>query len=347
MAKRSLIELSAAEKHDEKRKKKSLKKKNISSSSSYTFLEPASYFCSCGRKIHPQNLSLPFLPAVPPLAARLISEYLEADIGYGDISGSLFSKCRGEGIIIAKENGVISGVEFALYVFYLLGLQATAYYHSGDEIHKGSTVIKVEGSVPCILAGERTALNILMRMSGIATYTSRLLKTARKKNPNIIVASTRKTTPGFSFFEKRAVRDGGGDTHRLRLDDMAMLKDNHIAAAGSIRKAVALLRKHLSFSRKIEVEAQDKEMAFEAADAGADIVMLDNFTPEETEAAYKTLKARFPAIFVEVSGGINEKNIADYAEHADIISAGSITHSYKSLDLSLEIIGKNLSLKDV
>jgi nicotinate-nucleotide pyrophosphorylase (carboxylating) len=179
-----------------------------------------------------------------------------------------------------------------------------------------------------------------MRMSGIATLTDRLIKMVREVNPAIIIAGTRKTTPGLQFFEKDAIRVGGGDTHRYRLDDLVLIKDNHLALVGSVQEAVERARSHASFTKKIEVEADSLDQAIQGAKAGADIVLLDNMSPNDVKtvlAALKDNKLR-DKVLVEVSGGINQDNIAGYAKlEVDVISTGYITHSAPSLNLSLEV----------
>jgi nicotinate-nucleotide pyrophosphorylase (carboxylating) len=272
-----------------------------------------------------------------PLAVSLVRRYLEDDIGYGDATAILFGDVEGKCVILAKEDGMLSGIEFAAMVLDEMGCSASTLARSKTNVRKGTRVLEASGPVAALLGAERTALNILMRMSGIATKTRRILEMARRTNPTIIIAGTRKTTPGFSYFEKMAIKDGGGDTHRLSLDDMAMIKDNHVAACGGVGKAVKILRKQLSFSRKIEAEAQDLEMALEAARAGADIVMLDNFTPLEARKTAIRLRKEFPGVLIEISGGITEETVARYAPHADIISMGALTHSYRSMDFSLEL----------
>lgn len=201
--------------------------------------------------------------------------------------------------------------------------------------------MEIEGDARSILTLERTVLNILMRMSGIATLTSRMVKKARKANPDIIVAGTRKTTPGLQFLEKEAIRLGGGDTHRYRLDDCVMIKDNHLSLVGDVEDAIEKARKYVSFTKKIEIEVENLKDALSAVKAGADIIMLDNMNPQEIKNILETFKTESlrEKILIEVSGGIDLNNIAEYAETGvDVVSSGYITHSAESLDLSLEII---------
>ncbi len=187
---------------------------------------------------------------------------------------------------------------------------------------------------------ERTVLNILMRMSGIATITSMMVSEAKKVNPRIIVAGTRKTTPGLQFMEKDAIRLGGGDTHRYRLDDCVLIKDNHLALVGDVKGAVEKAREYVSFTKKIEVEVENLDDAIIAANSGVDIIMLDNMNFNDIELVLAALEKKGcrDKVLIEVSGGINLNNIAEYAEtRVDIISSGYITHSATALDMSLEI----------
>ena len=201
--------------------------------------------------------------------------------------------------------------------------------------------MEIKGNARTVLSLERTALNFLMRMSGIATLTFNTLQKIREVNKNIILAGTRKTTPGLQIFEKNAVKVGGGDTHRFRLDDCVLSKDNHIAIVGSVGESVIMAKNNVSFTKKIEIEVENEKGAIDAAKAGADIIMLDNMNPDEIENVISSLESRNlrDHILIEVSGGIKPENIVEYAKtNADIISTGFITHSARSLDLSLEIL---------
>jgi nicotinate-nucleotide pyrophosphorylase (carboxylating) len=284
-----------------------------------------------------------------------ISDFLDEDIGSGDITTeALLGDEEATGVIIAKERCVMAGLEEAKLVFEQFGLQVQLLAADGQLIKRPGPVLKVSGKAHAILKGERTALNIIMRMSGVATKTRAIVEKCRPVNPNIIVACTRKTTPGFRFFEKKAVFLGGGDTHRYGLDDAILIKDNHLKVLGSVKKALEkakarseeLLSRNTdapdfakdSFAyRKIEIEVTDLAGAKEAARAGADIIMLDNFKPEDAAKAYKAVKQIDPDILVEASGGMNEDNVLLYAQNADVISFGSLTHSYRSIDFSLEL----------
>ncbi len=200
--------------------------------------------------------------------------------------------------------------------------------------------MKLEGDAKTILAAERTVLNLISRMSGIATQTNKIIRKVRAAGYRTIIACTRKTAPGLEYFDKKAVWLGGGDTHRLHLDDMILIKDNHIAIIGNVKEAIKIARRKASFSKKIEVEVSSVNEAVEAAKAGADIIMLDNFTPKQVKEAIKRLNAEGirDKLLIEASGGISEKNLLEFASAGvDIISLGILTHDVKALDLSMEI----------
>jgi len=267
-----------------------------------------------------------------------IQDYLREDIGSGDITSELVvpSGAKARGRVVCKQDCVLAGCREALEVFASLGTEAEAVKEDGARVSKGETVLVVSGPARSVLAGERLALNFLMRMSGIATLTDDLVARCRRINPDVRVAATRKTTPGFREFEKRAVVLGGGDPHRSSLSDGILVKDNHIAVAGGVGEAVRRARS-ASFTRKVEVEVEDEGGALEAVEAGADIVMLDNFAPEQAKQLAAKLKAKNPLLLIEVSGGIKPDNIEAYAAAADIISLGWLTHSVRSGDFSMSV----------
>ncbi|MCD6243046.1 carboxylating nicotinate-nucleotide diphosphorylase [Candidatus Bathyarchaeota archaeon] len=280
------------------------------------------------------------------LPSRIIEEklrsFLKEDLGQGDVTTHMLipEKVMVQAEIIAKETGVAAGIEEALILLESLGIKANPLVKDGQKIAKGKVLIKIEGNAKNILASERTVLNLLARMSGIATFTNRIVRKIRKAGYKTVIACTRKTAPGLEYFDKKAVLLGGGDTHRLHLDDMILIKDNHVAIVGNVKEAVKLAKKQASFSKKIEVEVSDVNEAIEAAKAGADIIMLDNFTPEKVKDAINRLKKENlrDKVLIEASGGINEKNIVNFAAAGvDIISLGALTHSAKALDISLEI----------
>ncbi|RJS76655.1 carboxylating nicotinate-nucleotide diphosphorylase [Candidatus Bathyarchaeota archaeon] len=267
---------------------------------------------------------------------------LAEDLGQGDITTSLIvpEKSTAEAEVIAKESGVICGIEEAKILLESLGLQVEALVRDGQKIRASQVLLKISGKARTLLSVERTLLNLLSRMSGIATATKEVVEKIRKSKLKTRVACTRKTAPGLLYFDKKAVSVGGGDTHRLHLDDMVLIKDNHIKIAGNVKKAVEKARENVSFSKKIEVEVTRVEDALTAAKSGADIIMLDNFSPKQVKKAIKLLeKAGFrEKVVLEASGGITKENILEYASTGvDIVSLGEITQSSRALDMSLEI----------
>lgn len=267
-----------------------------------------------------------------------IQEYLREDLGSGDITSELVvaQDQRARGRIICKEDCVLAGLEEASAVFAELGATTIRRADDGTEARKGEIVLEVAGPSRALLAGERLALNFIMRMSGIATLTNGLVKRARRVNPKARVAATRKTTPGFREFEKKAVALGGGDPHRSGLYDAVLIKDNHIRMAGGVAAAIRRAREG-SFTKKVEIEVETPEDARVAVQEGADIVMLDNFGPDEVKKIASELKRLKPDLLIEASGGIRPEDVERYAEGADIISLGWLTHSVRSVDFSMEI----------
>ena len=266
-----------------------------------------------------------------------MEDLLEEDEGYGDITSDLLIGNEGGAAeIVAGEDCIVAGLVEATEVFQALSLDARPQVEEGCEVKKGTVVMTVKGPLKAILLGERLSLNFLMRMSGIASITANILWECRRMNKGVRIAATRKTTPGFRFYEKRAVILGGGDPHRNRLDDMILIKDNHLVIVGSVTEAVKKAKAY-SFSKKVEVEVVVLAQAKEAALAGADIIMLDNMSPKDAEESFKAIKAVDPRIIVEVSGGITPHNAPEYAKHADVISMGWITHSVKAVQFSLTV----------
>ncbi|MGB9635708.1 MAG: carboxylating nicotinate-nucleotide diphosphorylase [Thermoplasmata archaeon] len=268
-----------------------------------------------------------------------IESYLREDAPFGDITSALLfpSTQFAKAYIIAKQECVIAGLDEARRVFEYLGCKVTLHYRDGDEVQRFRKVMFITGDAGKILLGERLALNFLMKMSGISTLTAEIVKLAREVNPEVRVSATRKTTPGFRKYEKKAVMLGGGEPHRFSLSDAVLIKENHIVLAGGIENAISLAKK-VSFTKKIEVEVRNLEEAIIAAKLGVDIIMLDNFKVSEAEEAYKKIKELSKKIIVEVSGGINKSNIKKYAKACDVISVGMLTHSYNSIDFSLEVM---------
>ena len=267
-----------------------------------------------------------------------LQDFLKEDLGTGDVTSALVvpEDARAKGKIICKEDCLLAGIEEVTMVFSELGAKVVSAKEDGSRATKGDVVMEVEGSARSLLAGERLALNIMMRMSGIATLTEGLAKRCRQINPGVRVAATRKTTPGFRRFEKKAVAVGGGDPHRMGLYDAILIKNNHIRLSGGVVEALRRARPG-SFTKKVEVEVENLEDARSAAENGVDIIMLDNFGPEEALSVSKELRKIRPDILIEISGGINPDNIEKYAAAADIISLGWLTHSFKSVDFSMKI----------
>jgi nicotinate-nucleotide pyrophosphorylase (carboxylating) len=270
-------------------------------------------------------------------------DFVKDDVGQGDLT-TLIAVPYGtivEAKIFAKENGMIAGIEETLMFLESFGLQASPLLGDGSTVKPKEVMLRVHGDARTLLSIERTMLNLLSRMSGIATATSSLVKKTKQAGYRTRVACTRKVAPGLSYFDKKAVMIGGGDTHRLHLDDMILIKDNHLAIIEDIKTAVKRARKAVSFSKKIEVEVSTIEEALEAVETGADIVMLDNFTPKQVKNTMELMmkKGLRNTALVESSGGITEQNILEFAAAGvDIISLGEITDSAKALDISLEIV---------
>ena len=269
--------------------------------------------------------------------------FLKEDVGQGDITSQLVVErdALAEAEIVAKERGVAAGLDEAQILLEVMNLECRPLLTDGDKFEKNAILMHIKGNARDILTVERTLLNIVTRMSGIATKTRLLQEAAMTVNPSVKVASTRKVPPGSLYFDKRAVALGGGDTHRLHLDDLILIKDNHKALAGSIREAVRRAKAG-SFSKKIEVEVSTADEAVEAAEAGADIVMFDNMTPSSIRDAVKSLESKGvrKRLVLEASGGIDETNILEFARSGvDMLSLGSLTHSARALDLSLELKG--------
>jgi nicotinate-nucleotide pyrophosphorylase (carboxylating) len=267
---------------------------------------------------------------------------LAEDIGEGDVTTSLIvpPETIAEAEVISKEAGTVAGIEEAEILSESLGLTARANIKDGDKVKPGQILLKIEGSARTILAVERTLLNIVSRMSGIATATANTVDRIRKAGAQTRIACTRKTAPGLLYFDKKAVLMGGGDPHRFHLDDMILIKDNHIAIAGNVERAVKKAKERASFSKKIEVEVTSTEEILPAVHSGADVIMLDNFSPKQVEKAVALLKDKKlrERVLLEASGGINERNLLEFASKGvDIISIGMITNSAKALDMNLEI----------
>ncbi|AEH36494.1 carboxylating nicotinate-nucleotide diphosphorylase [Halopiger xanaduensis] len=260
-----------------------------------------------------------------------IERWLREDVGHHDVTNEVPGETTGR--LVAKESGVAAGLEAAASVFEYLGVDVVDRLEDGTTLEEGDGLLQVEGAARDVLRGERVAVNLAGHASGIATRTRRVVDEARVESDDVRIAATRKTTPGLRGLEKRAVVAGGGDTHRLDLSHMVMVKDNHVAEMG-LEDAIAHFQERTSFATKLDVEVETVADAPRAADAGADIVLLDNMTPAETREAVDAL-ADYEGVLAEASGGITLETVADYAATGvDVISMGSLTHSAPSLDLS-------------
>lgn len=278
----------------------------------------------------------------PPEVIKQLRSFLEEDIRSGDITTNAMEPLGGEATatIFSKSSSILAGIEETIAIAGFYDLKYEILVYEGNWVQPGQPVMRIFGPAKTLLIIERVCLNIIQRMSGIATKTYSMVKKAQEKNPHVIVAATRKTTPGFRYFEKRAVQIGGGDPHRYALDDMVLIKNNHVDVVGSVMKSIQLAKKAVSFSKKISCEARNKEEGFEAVNAGADIILLDNFKPDAMREFVQKLKEKGlrDRILLEASGGMDENNVAEYAATGiDIISSGSLTHSYKAADYNMRI----------
>lgn len=268
-----------------------------------------------------------------------IDRFLKEDLGdEGDItSDSLFNDEKAKAYVKSNENCIVSGLEEFEIVFQKTGAKTILKYKDGADIKKNQIVAEVYGSINSILKGERLALNFISKMSGISTETKKLVEKCKKINPNLQIAATRKTTPGFRKYEKKAVILGGGVSHRYGLFDAVLVKDNHIKSIGSFEKTIDKIVNKIS-NKTIEVEVENKKDALIAAKKDIDVIMLDNFNPNNAKKTADEIRKINNKISIEISGGINKNNIKKYAIFADRISLGYITQSTKAIDFSLEII---------
>ncbi|MDD1761656.1 MAG: carboxylating nicotinate-nucleotide diphosphorylase [Methanothrix sp.] len=265
-----------------------------------------------------------------------LERFVGEDLGEWDDSSRLVPEIDVEAVIISKEDCIISGISEALEIFAYFGLKATPLYDDGEFVSARSQVIAIRGSARSILQSERLALNFLARMSGISTRTRECVLSA---GGHVRIAATRKTTPGFRAFEKKAVFLGGGDTHRFNLSDAILIKDNHIAISG-LEECLLLAKERASFTKKIEVEVESLDDMLRAARGGADIIMFDNMTPQMIARGVGLLREAGlrDRVILEASGGITPQNIQEYAESGvDVISLGALTRDARWIDLSLDI----------
>ncbi|TFF83664.1 carboxylating nicotinate-nucleotide diphosphorylase [Candidatus Thorarchaeota archaeon] len=277
---------------------------------------------------------------LPPSVIESLESFLEEDIRSRDLTSELTVPPDKTAVatIYAKEKAILAGVEEVAAIAELSGLEYEALTYEGNWTRARQPVMRLKGNARTLLAVERVCLNIVMRMSGIATKTYKMVAEARRSNPKVKVAATRKTTPGFRYFEKRAVVVGGGDPHRYALDDMVLIKNNHITAAGGVKEAVTAAKESVSFSKKVSCEARTLQEALDAINAGADIILLDNFKAEDVGGVVKVLEKEGlrHKVLLEVSGGMTEDNAHEYAKTGiDVISSGSLTHSYKASDFNM------------
>lgn len=269
---------------------------------------------------------------------KIIKDALVEDMPYGDITTDLLipQESMSSAVLLAKENGILCGIDVAKRVFEILdgGIKFEKLKTDGDYIQKGDVLAKIQGKTRAILMGERIALNLLQRMSGIATFTNMLVQ--KVKGYRAAVTDTRKTIPFLRMLDKYAVFVGGGKNHRYSLSDAVLIKDNHIKAVGSITEAVKRAKENVPHTMKVEVEVRNMQEFEEALRSGADIIMLDHFTVDDMKRAVEKAEGR---VLIEASGNINIDNIEEIAKTGvDIISVGSITHSVKSLDISLDFV---------
>ncbi len=271
---------------------------------------------------------------------EMLANFLQEDVGAGDITSDNIIPADLEAtaeIVCKSRFAIVCGLEEASMIFDMCGCKSQILVKDGSKVRKGMVVMNVSGYARAILKAERTVLNLLMRMSGIATETRHMGELAK----GITILATRKTAPGLRYFDKKAVVLGGGATHRMRLDDMVLIKDNHLVLASDLAKCIRLARKNVGSSIKVECEAGTKEEALAAVAAEADTVMLDNFTPKQAEETINQIRRMGlrKKVKIELSGGINQYNIRHYSRsRPDFISLGYITHSSKAVDFNLEIM---------
>jgi nicotinate-nucleotide pyrophosphorylase (carboxylating) len=276
----------------------------------------------------------------PGIIYAFASDFLKEDLGRGDITtqSTVRGSARARGRFLAKQDFVLCGLEVAEAVFGTLdpNIEIESRSYDGEAIKSGTAFAHIEGPATALLAGERAALNIMQRMSGVATLTRAFVDCIAGTGARIV--DTRKTTPGLRMLEKYAVAVGGASNHRFGLDDGVLIKDNHIAMAGGVRRAVELARNLAHHLMKIEVEVANRAQLLEAIEAHADVIMLDNMKVEEIRESVSLIRERAPGCLIEVSGGVNIDTVRSFAEcGVDLISVGAITHSATAVDISLKI----------
>jgi len=266
-----------------------------------------------------------------------LARFLAEDLGKGDITSNLLPRKKIKARIVSKQEGIVAGINYVKEIFLSKGCKVRIVKKDGSKVKPNQTICEITGLTQSILSCERTALNLLSRMSGIATKTKKIIQKINTVSPKVKLYATRKTAPGLRFFDKEAVKIGGGEKHRMALDQMVMIKDNHISVTGSMSSLIVKARKKY---KKIEVEVETQEDALLAASVGANIIMLDNFNPKEIISTVNILKKANlrKKVRLEASGGINERNIKRFAKTGiDMISVGEITNSVTGIDFSLEV----------
>ena len=272
---------------------------------------------------------------------KQLLRFLSEDVRSGDITSALLTKKKIVAKIISRQQGVIAGIKFAKNLFQLKGCTVKTFVKDGAKVKRNQKILQVSGNTQSILSCERTVLNLLSRMSGIATQTNFLVSKIRSVSKKTSLYSTRKTAPGLRIFDKEAVKIGGGHKHRMALDEMIMIKDNHLVLCNSMEDIIKQAQKK---RKRVEIEVENQKDALLAAKMGASIIMLDNFIPAEIKRTIAVLRKKKMRnkVKLEASGGISSKNIIAYAKTGvDMISVGSITNSVNALDLSLEVISNS------
>lgn len=273
---------------------------------------------------------------IEELYIRRLLEFLEEDAFPEDLTSRFLSGIRGRGLILYKdgERGLLAGVRFIKPFLDYLGFEVSVNRYDGEIVSSGDLILTLTGPADKLLAVERLALNLVARLSGVATATNLMVRLAKSVNPNIRIAGTRKTTPGLRAFEKYAIEVGGGDPHRFNLADAVLIKDNHVTIYGNLENLIKTVKSGTSFTKKVQVEVSTYEDAIKAYRAGADALLLDNMKLRDIEQVTSELKGR---LIIEVSGGITPSNVVEYARAGvDVISSGYITHSARWLDFSMD-----------
>ena len=274
------------------------------------------------------------------LLKGVLLSFIREDVYFEDVTSKFTPARIVEAEIITHENGVLSGVEEVKFLFKLFKIDVLKSLEDGDVMPKNKKIMLIKGDSRDILLVERTALNILSKMSGITTSTKKYIKQARKINPKLRIAATRKTTPGFRYFEKKAVELAGADTHRMTLSDMILIKDNHLKLLKNVKNALQEAKKHTTFAHKIEIEVTNKKDALTAVEMGADIVMLDNIKLKDIKSIITDIKKKGKRkdVILEASGSVTLENIRDYAKTGvDVVSTSKLTSGYQTLDFSLAL----------